>query len=211
MLANYTELQAEIADTLHRDDLTAKIPSFIALFETRANRYLNAPQQEVTTDLTLASGSKTIALPSDFLEPLDAVLFYGVTPCKLQQVQGRFIDETFPITSIPVYYAINNGSINFGVYANQDYTVRLRYLKKWNLAADITNWLLTNHPDAYLYGSLAASAAYIGEDERLPLWKELAGNAIDEINRQGAQNRKTDLMTETQQMKGQRWNIIRGY
>ena len=32
-LSNYTELQASIADTLNRDDLTAVIPDFVRLAE----------------------------------------------------------------------------------------------------------------------------------------------------------------------------------
>ncbi|MFA5135686.1 MAG: hypothetical protein WC505_07945 [Patescibacteria group bacterium] len=211
MLANYTELQTEIADTLHRDDLTSKIPLFIKLFEKRLNRHLNIPQQTVTTDLTLAANTQTITLPSDMMEPLDAVIYIGNVPCELVHVTGEFIDNTMPISSVPTYFTINAGAMNFGVTANQNYTVRLRYVKSWDLATDNTNWLLTNNPDCYLYGALAASAPYIGDDERLALWQSLAAESIDEIKRMGAQMRKAPLLTEVQAHKGKRFNIVRGY
>lgn len=210
MLANYAELQTEIADTLHRDDLTSKIPSFIKLFEQKANRYLNVPQQEITVDLTLSANTKSITLPAGLTEPVSCVIFIGNVPTNLVHVIGEYIDNTMPITSVPTYYTINNGAINFGVLANRDYTVRLRYIKKWDLATDSTNWLLTNHPDLYLYGSLAASAPYIGEDERLPLWKQLAAEGISEVQHQGALMRKSNLITETHSHKGKRFNINRG-
>ena len=37
-LSNYTELQASIADTLNRDDLTNQIPDFIRLAEAQLGR-----------------------------------------------------------------------------------------------------------------------------------------------------------------------------
>lgn len=209
MLANYTELQTEIADTLHRDDLTSKIPLFIKLFEKRANRHLNHAQQEVTTDLTLTSGTKTIALPADITEPLAAVVYIGNVPSELVKSTGGLIDRTFDVISAPSYYVINAGAMNFDVTADQNYTVRLRYIKQWDLATDATNWLLTNHPDCYLYGSLAASAPYIGDDERLALWRQLSADAISEIKRLGAQMRKAPLMTDL--CAGSQYNIERGY
>jgi hypothetical protein len=211
MLATYAELQAEIADTLHRDDLAAKIPSFIALFERRANRHLNHPQQEITADLTLLASTREITLPTDLLEIEDAVIYIGNVPTPLQGTTGKFIDRTMPVTSIPTYYTLSNGKMMFGVTANADYTIRIRYVKKWDLATDNTNWLLDNHPDLYLYGSLAASAPFIGEDDRIALWAQLATDAIAEVKHQGARLRATELMTETQQNKGQRFNIVRGY
>ena len=219
MLATYAELQSEIADTLHREDLTSKIPTFIKLFERRANRHINHPQREVTTDLTLSAGSKVLGLPADLMDIEDAVIYLGNVPTPLVGVTGKFIDRTMPVTSIPTYYSIqgtttgSTSALNmvFGVTANADYTVRLRYQSRFDIAADLTNWLLDNHPDVYLYGSLAASAPYIGEDERLALWAQLATDGIAEVKRLGALLRKTELMTETQQNKGQRFNIVRGW
>lgn len=34
----------------------------------------------------------------------------------------------------------------------------------------ISNWLLQNHPDAYLFGTLAEAEAFIANDERVPGW-----------------------------------------
>ncbi len=50
------------------------------------------------------------------------------------------------------------------------------------LSADTdTNWVLENHPDAYLYGSLVHSAPFLVEDERIAIWQGLFSNALSRI------------------------------
>jgi hypothetical protein len=44
-----------------------------------------------------------------------------------------------------------------------------------------TNWLLTNHPDVYLYGSLVHTAPYLKDDARIALWAGLLAQAMGEI------------------------------
>lgn len=44
-----------------------------------------------------------------------------------------------------------------------------------------TNWLLTNHPDVYLFGSLAEAESYIGNDERVPLWMQRRESSLTSI------------------------------
>lgn len=44
-----------------------------------------------------------------------------------------------------------------------------------------TNWLLARAPDAYLYGSLMASAPFLIEDERLAVWSPLYVAAMDKL------------------------------
>ena len=44
------------------------------------------------------------------------------------------------------------------------------------------NWVLTNYPDAYLYGSLIHSAPYLQDDARMASWAALYEKAIGDIN-----------------------------
>ena len=41
-----------------------------------------------------------------------------------------------------------------------------------------TNWILDDYPDLYLYGSLLQATAYIGNDERIQLWKGAYDEAL---------------------------------
>jgi len=57
-----------------------------------------------------------------------------------------------------------------------------------------TNWLLTAYPDAYLYGTLIQSAARIQDDARLPMWKALFAETVDEINASAADDEMGQVM-----------------
>ena len=48
-----------------------------------------------------------------------------------------------------------------------------------------TNWLLTKHPDVYLYGALLESAPYTKEDERINVWGAGLTTVIDGLNNLG--------------------------
>ena len=52
-----------------------------------------------------------------------------------------------------------------------------------------TNWLLTNHPDLLLYGSLIEAEAFIMNDERLPVWREFFDRAVHNARQQIWRNR----------------------
>ena len=52
-----------------------------------------------------------------------------------------------------------------------------------------TNWLLTHHPDIYLYGALLHSAPYLKEDERAQTWAALYTAAVVRVN--NASNKST--------------------
>jgi hypothetical protein len=66
-IGTFAELQTAIANWLDRDDLTARIPEFIALSEARINRALNVRQMETVKLLSLINGTKRYALPDDYL------------------------------------------------------------------------------------------------------------------------------------------------
>lgn len=43
----YNELLSAVADLMHRDDLTASIPTFVMLAEAKLNRHLRVRQMEM--------------------------------------------------------------------------------------------------------------------------------------------------------------------
>jgi hypothetical protein len=64
------------------------------------------------------------------------------------------------------------------------YTGELLYFAKIPALSDAatTNWLLTDSPDAYLYGALVHSAPYLKDDARIQVWAALYQSAIDNLN-----------------------------
>ncbi|MBR52349.1 hypothetical protein CMK19_01100 [Candidatus Poribacteria bacterium] len=90
----------------------------------------------------------------------------------------------------PEFYAVVDGSFELFPTPDADYVVELVYYENIpDLAANNTNWLLTNYPDAYLYGSLLHSSPYLQEDQRVAVWNTLYLNAVSAINLEGERAR----------------------
>jgi hypothetical protein len=179
-LANYTDLKAAIATWITRSDQTANIPDFITLYEADANRRIRIRQNSTSTPVTLTLGASTISLPSDFLEDIE--LNYNDTPMALTKASFDDLDRMQTADSAagrPAFYAINGSTILFETEADATYTLNLRYYKKWNIAADTTNWLLTNAPDTYLFGSIAEGAMLFRDSELLQIGIQRRDAATD--------------------------------
>lgn len=167
----YTDLTAAIAGWIKRKDQTARIPDFIRLFETRANRALRTAWQRKTASITVYGGAAL--LPDDYLEPI--ALDDGKKPLRL------VTDEQFAPSLIEAgFFIIEAGAVRV---SGDTGTVNLRYYAKVPpLSADMaTNWLLTNHPDAYLFGSLTEAEPYLLNDTRMAMWKDRGDTAIQSI------------------------------
>lgn len=181
-LANYTDLKASLALWLDRTDLTTQIVDFITIAESRINRVLRLIHQETTATITMTVGQQYDALPTGFIDVLD--WHYSDDLSTLEQLPLNVLNEQFKTlsstTSRPRYYTITN-RFEYDYAPDDTYATTIHYLKRWDIASDSTNWLLTNHPDVYLYCSLAAAEPYIMNDERVILWKQLAEEALNEV------------------------------
>ena len=52
-----------------------------------------------------------------------------------------------------------------------------------------TNWLMTKHPDLYLFATCAQAEFYVWNDARLPIWKARTEELIEQINGATAKER----------------------
>lgn len=173
-ISNYTELQASIKAWLSRDDLDDVIPDFIALAEADFNAELRLRDMESSDSLVLSSGAAS--LPSDYLTWRE-VRISGKQP--LSYMPPDAMDNMFPTgtAGTPGYFTIDGSTLR--VAPVSDDTVTLSYYAKVPaIAAATTNWLLTKYPAIYLYGSLAHSAPYMGEDNRVSPWKAFYLDAV---------------------------------
>lgn len=199
-LSNYTELKAAVADLIHRTDLTTQIVDFINMAEAKINRTLRARLMEVDETLSLTSGTRTVALPSLFYEPiaLDLVIS-GQSNTRLIPIlpQELNINDSSLVLTRPVYYAINGANIEFPNKSDATYSLSFRYVKGYAIAATSTNTLLTTHPDLYLYGAALYAAPHIVGDSRIQIWKGYFDEIIKEIISNDVRTKsKVSLMTE---------------
>lgn len=170
-LANYSELQTSIAEELDRSDLTAKIPDFIVLAESRINSEVRI--REMLTRASFSISSRYTSLPSNFLEMRDfRLLTNPVRPLQYvnSQEMTRYYDTA---AKPPTYYTIHE-DIELDSPPDTSYSGEIIYYKQVDpLATTSTNAILTRAPSLYLYGALLESAPYLLNDERMQTWNAL--------------------------------------
>jgi hypothetical protein len=185
MIATYAELQTAVADFLNREDLTAVIPTFIRLAEARMDRDLRHWRQEQRSNADL--DAQYSALPPDFLQPIRLQILAGpsgevapISTAQMLQLRGDRAD----LVGRPTNYAITGGSIELYPTPDDTYASSLVYYGRTPAlsVSNTTNWLLTEAPDAYLYGSLVHAAPYLKDDARLAVWESMFKLSLDTLN-----------------------------
>ena len=184
-ITTYAELKTSITDFLNRDDLTTVTPTFISLAEADMQRRVRHWRQEKRSNANL--NSRYSDVPGDFLE----VIRFGVTGdnnSTLEMIsQSQMLDRRMQngnTSGSPRYYALTAGEIELFPSPSAITSTELYYYSKIDAlsASTASNWMLENHPDAYLYGSLVHSAPYLSDDSRITMWAALYQAAIDAIN-----------------------------
>lgn len=183
-LSNYGELKASVADFLNRNDLTAQIPDFIRLFESRANDRVRVRQGLLRTTLVL-TGQFTAA--PEGLEEIESCWIptpykqIGViTTLQAAEERERTANATGPLESVSVV----GNEIEAFPTPSANTTLSLVYFQSVPALTvdEDSNWLLDKYPDLYLYGSLIASAPFLKDDDRLQMWTALHDTRLEEAN-----------------------------
>jgi hypothetical protein len=178
-LGDYTALKAAVAGFLHRTDLADAIPDFVALTEAQMNRRLRVRRMMGRATASIADGYATV--PADFLGAvafdIDGERLSFLTPDQMSlAVQGGE-------TGRPAYYSIVGGEFRFYPTPSGAGAANLSYWRAIPALSDAaaTNWVLANHPDAYLYGALTQAAPYLRDDARLTTWGALYERTLADV------------------------------
>jgi hypothetical protein len=107
------------------------------------------------------------ALGSVWVEP-------GTGSAMIHHASSPNTDQTF-VVIVSNTSTVTPGQASGAI--NIDY---LSGIPPLSLAAP-TNWLLTEYPSVYLWGTLSYAAPYIGDDPRLQLWLGARESAIERI------------------------------
>jgi len=191
-ISNYTELKTAVANWLDRDDLTDRIPEFIALAEARFNRVLRLRSMESKYTADTVAGQRNLALPASYIQmrnfqvntsPLTTLSY--VTPEIYDRLWGGSTQGT------PKFYTILANEVSFGPTPASVQEVEMLFYKKFeNLSGSVaTNWMITNAPDIYLYGSMLEAEPFIMNDERVPLWAQALQRGISDLQEQDNKDR----------------------
>lgn len=186
---DYQGLCAIVADTLNRQDLVSAIPNFTVLATTRIARDMTRVRHpSAMAHATAVFNNGSAALPGDFSSVYKLLATSNpLTAPKLEYVSPDVLDEL--ATDSPVgptlYYTIVSNQIVLLPSASiaAPATLDLWYFTTlYDLnAANPTNWVLTEYPDLYLYGTLVHSAPYLKADARIPTWEAAYQRIVEDV------------------------------
>jgi len=191
-ISTYTELKTAVANWLDRDDLTDRIPEFIALAEARFNRVLRLRSMEAKYTANTVAGQRNLALPASYIQmrnfqvntsPLTTLSY--VTPEIYDRLWGGSTSGT------PQFYTILVDEVSLGPIPASVQEVEMLFYKKFdNLSGSVaTNWLITNGPDIYLYGAMLEAEPFIMNDERVQLWAQALQRGVSDLQEQDNKDR----------------------
>lgn len=191
-LSNFGELKTSIASLLNRSDLTAKIPDFVTMLEARVNREVKFRNRRMEASSSLTFTGDEATLPADYLEAR-TVVWQSNPRVRLEYMAPSMFETTYTTDTpgTPANYTIYGSTLQIGPYPNSAVGATLRYYQRLtSLSADSdANWLLTYHPDVYLYGSALESAPHLGDDNRIPIWLGFFDRAAAELQGEDARAR----------------------
>ena len=186
-ISTKAELHTAVANWLNRSDLTSRIPEFISLAEASFNRNLRT--REMLVRSTASTSGQYVSLPTDFLEMLNIELTSTTPPKRLVYITSDRSDDYRERqnnkTGIPDYYTIEGTSIQLLPTPNEAVTVQLNYYQDIpalsGLADSANNWILSAHPDVYLYGTLMQASPYIMDPQSAQQWDALLVRSVQEL------------------------------
>lgn len=181
--ANYTDLIAQVVAYSQRSDLASVIPDLVVFCEKKINRVLRDMNMEASR--TTSPLTETTALPTDFVQLKTIVITWNgqkivptyVTPSQMDALKTTSTTQT----GDPAYFTVraNNIEVYPAPSSTYTYSMTISYvLRLVPLATTATNWLLTDHFDVYLYGTLAEVAMYVRDDGLLARYKPLYEEAV---------------------------------
>ncbi|TXH46561.1 MAG: hypothetical protein E6Q97_29285 [Desulfurellales bacterium] len=178
-LATYTDLQTSIGNWLKRDDLAAQIPDFITLAEARFNRKLRLRAME--TSVTTTVSGQTYSMPADIRKIERFFVTTGGREYDLLYKAPGDMAKFSGQTGMPLYFTTINQQAYLYPAPDAAYDITMFYMTRVPAlsVSNTTNWLLTNAPDVYLYGSLLQAAPYMKDDQRIAIWEGLYRDAVE--------------------------------
>lgn len=188
-ITTYAELQTAVANWMNRTDLTSRITEFIANSEAHFNRrFIQFKHPKMLTSTTLAVSGRYTNLPSDCKRVERAIWLGNGMREPLEFMAGEHVTDfdDGTTTGTPLYYSIRGSQIEVIPAPGSAGTVEFYY---WTYLAALTgsntsNWILEDHPDAYLYRSMYEAALYMGDSKRMDTSAKLYGEIERDIKRE---------------------------
>ena len=187
-LTSYSTLKTSIANWLNRSDLSDEIADdFIVLTEADLNSKLRI--RKMVNQTTITIDSETESVPTGFLQIRNFYILSGATKHPLRYVAPSHMDQLrgTSTSGTPEVYTILGDTFRFSPKPDSSYTGYLNYYKKFDAltVSNTSNWILTDHPAIYLYGSLFHAANFLGgiEPGQAQQWQQMYSTAMERLER----------------------------
>jgi hypothetical protein len=190
-LSTYAELQAHIASDLIRTDLTTPIQDCIRLAEAHMSNTLKTREMDVTATLTITTGEadipttlQSVRSMRDLTSPFGEIVYEGIETLEVRRPDAPGPIKTYSMVGEKfVFWPPISGS------------ARLRYRRDVPVLSDsnTSNWILAEHPHAYLYGALYQTHMFLKDEARARGYGQLFAAAIEEINARDAVSQLSGL------------------
>ncbi len=182
-ITTYSELKTAVADWLNRSDLASAIPNFISLAEAQMTRQIR--HRKMVTRATATMDTPYFAVPADWKETIRFQLNTNPITPLLYVTPEQLLEDSMSYSSAgqPMFFTTVGQQFEVLPQPDGSYDAELLYYAKLTPLSDAapTNWLLTESPDIYLYGTLAQSAPYLKEDERTAIWTSLYEKLVEDM------------------------------
>lgn len=191
---NYTEIKNMALGYSDRSDteITTKMDLFLRMVESRINRALETQTMINTVQTVLVDNVFKYTLPTDFLSikdikivnlgnenysyPLEMASPERVTTFRLDGSDQRI----YAILGNTVQICSNPYDADLNLVLEISYYQKLTALDGVNT----TNWISTNHPDAYIFGLMVEINSYVKDADATMLWKNRFNSVLSEITSQ---------------------------
>ena len=189
---SFVTLKTAVANWLDRDDLSDRIPEFIAINEAVFNRVLRIRPMETIVTAATVGGTKSYDLPTGYVQMREIHL--DTSPItSLQYLTPEMLYRVWAgsTSGKPNAYSIIGNQIYFGETPDGAYDYVMTYYKTFDGLSDAepTNWVILNAPDVYLYGTLLQAEPFLMNDQRIPVWERGLRQAISDLQEQNDKDR----------------------
>lgn len=166
----------------------ARLEEWIVEAEAEINRRLMGAggirDMEVSADLTITAGTRTVSLPTRYRGMRR--LYLDLSPVrKLDFVPSvdywaRYMSSE---TGRPVAFTIEADDIVLGPSPDTGYTGKILFWQAFEALSDsaTTNDLLTNNPDLYLYAALKHAYIFKHDKDEIAFYESLVAGIIADI------------------------------
>lgn len=194
-MTTYATLRTDLQNYSARGDVTQPLAeSFIRVAESMVNRKARTRSQETSTTLTFSTN--TAALPSDYralisLTPQDEGVWDYLPPSKLREA---VIWTSTWVAGGNAAYTIEGDNVVIAPAPSGSPVADLLYYAAYAALSDsnTTNWLLTNHYEAYLYSALSSLYDYFEDSEQEMKYQQKFEKVLMEVNQEAERGRRGD-------------------